>query len=157
MSTSPDEQINLIETLIREGRLEEANKLAQELENDENLDVEENLKARKAQLSILILKKDLEKAIKLADIIVDLSKELKLPLINLDGLLLRAEAQLNLRFFDESQQDLTIIEELLSQIEGEKDNEILKQEFRHKLILGEWFAAKYDYEQSLHIITVRYR
>ncbi len=149
MSTSPNEQLELIESMIREGELKTAEKLAKELENDENLDVVESLRTRIAQLSILVMHNDLEKAIMLADIIIDLSEELQQPIFTIDGMLYKIEALMNLMRVEECEEYIVKLEDLLDKHTSDTNSEFLKREIHYAIVLGGWFRSKYDFETSL--------
>ncbi|MCK5141434.1 MAG: hypothetical protein KAQ70_04510, partial [Candidatus Heimdallarchaeota archaeon] len=90
MSTPSKDELIFVEKLLREGKLGEALQLARDLENVTNLDINDKMEAKSLQLEILSLQNDHERVLKLADIMIDLSIELKLPFHKLDGLIFKA-------------------------------------------------------------------
>ena len=149
MSILPKEELLFVEKLFREGRLEEALQLARDLENVTNLELDDKLVAKTLQLKILILQLELEKALKLADIVIDLSKDLKLPLYTIDGLLLKQETLFSLRQTEGSQEIFNQAEKLLASFGENKSNNVLRREIHYKIVLGDWYLSHSNFEKSL--------
>ncbi len=149
MSTPPKDELIFVEKLLREGKLEEALQLARDLENVTNLDINDKMEAKSLQLEILCLQCDHERVLKLADIVINLSIELKLPYHRLDGFIFKVLSLVKLKKFKERDEVINQLEVLLEQVRKDEDTQFIKREIRFQMIKGEVFLEEYEFEKSL--------
>jgi tetratricopeptide (TPR) repeat protein len=149
MSTPPKDELIFVEKLLREGKLEEGLQLARDLESVTNLDINDKMEAKSLQLEILSMQCDHERVLKLADIVINLSIELKLPYHRLDGLIFKTLSLVKLKKFTERDESINQLEVLLEQVRKDEDNQFIKREIRFQMIKGEVFLDEYEFEKSL--------
>ncbi len=149
MSTPPKDELIFVEKLLREGKLDEALQLARDLENVINLDLNDKMEAKSLQLEILSMQCDHERVLKLADMVINLSIEIKLPYHRLDGLIFKALSLVKLKKFNERDEVINQIEALLEQVRKDEDTQFIKREIRFQMIKGEVFLDEYEFEKSL--------
>ncbi len=149
MSTPPKNELIFVEKLLREGKLEEALQLARDLENVTNLDINDKMEAKSLQLEILSMQCDHERVLKLADIVINLSIELKLPYHRLDGLIFKTLSLVKLKQFKERDEVINQLKVLIEQVRKDEDTQFIKREIRFHMIKGEVFLEEYEFEKSL--------
>ncbi|MCK4896321.1 MAG: hypothetical protein KAS47_05895, partial [Candidatus Heimdallarchaeota archaeon] len=149
MSTPSKDELIFVEKLLREGKLGEALQLARDLENVTNLDINDKMEAKSLQLEILSLQNDHERVLKLADIMIDLSIELKLPFHKLDGLIFKAKSLVQLKKFKERDEVITQLDVFLEQVRKDEEVQFIKREIHFHMIKGEVFLDEYEFEKSL--------
>ncbi len=153
MSSPPKDELIFVEKLLREGNLEEALQLARNLENVTNLDINDKMEAKSLQLEILSMQNDHDRVLKLADIVINLSIELKLPYHRLDGLIFKALSLIQLKKFKERDELISKLEVFLEQVRKDEDPQFIKREIRFLMIKGEVFLDVYEFEKSLEALN----
>ncbi|MBY9001374.1 MAG: tetratricopeptide repeat protein [Candidatus Heimdallarchaeota archaeon] len=149
MSTPPKDELIFVEKLLREGKLEDALQLARDLEGVANLDINDKMEAKSLQLEILSMQNDHERVLKLADIVINLSIELKLPYHKLDGLIFKAISLVKLKKFKERDEVIKQLEVFLEQVRKDEDTQFVKREIHFHMLKGEIFLDEYEFEKSL--------
>ncbi len=149
MSTPSKDELIFVEKLLREGKLEEALQLARDLENVTNLDINDKMEAKSLQLEILFMQNDHERVLKLADIVINLSIELKLSFHKLNGLIFKAKSLFQLKKFKERDEVIKQLEVFLEQVRKDEEVQFIKCEIHFHMVKGEVFLDQYEFEKSL--------
>ncbi|MHA1346353.1 MAG: tetratricopeptide repeat protein [Candidatus Heimdallarchaeaceae archaeon] len=149
MSTPPKDELIFVEKLLREGKLDEALQLARDLENVTNLDINDKMESKSLQLEILSMQGDHDRVLKLADIVINLSIELKLPYHKLDGLIFKALSLVKLKKFKERDEVINQLEVFLEKVRNNEDTQFIKREIHFHMIKGEILLDEYEFEKSL--------
>lgn len=149
MSNSVSKKLTLLEEIIKEGTIEDALKLINDIEQMEILTPEENVKILRYKSSLYLRLQQYDVVFKLSDEIYQISEKLKSPLFLFDALGIKASAYYHLGRFEEFYKYLEQSEESLNTIPREESQEFKRREAILMYCKGVEFLDKGNFNLAL--------
>jgi tetratricopeptide (TPR) repeat protein len=145
-------EIERIENLIQEGKIDEALDIIDELESKEDLEEINLIKSQVLKSIIFIQKEDCEEGLKLAEQALKKAKELGKPFITLDAIIAKAKAMLSFGEIDGCLDVIEEGEEPLKMVEQDKGEKLTEKKAKIYQIKGIAHRNKGDLDIALELV-----